>query len=451
MELSRETVLVLGHRNPDTDTIASAVGYAWLLNQISDGIYMGGRIGPLNPQTVFVLDRFGLEAPPLINDVRPHVGDLAVKVDPLLADTALLAVFEKIAQINHAVPVIDGDGAPLGIVTGDRLFRHLVPVVAGETTLTTALSGRAAEVTETPSLILRDDENVSDVLTQVLRAEHDDFVVIDDDGCYIAMVTKSALLQPPRRRVVLVDHNELSQAVPGLEEAELVEVLDHHRLNVLPTTNPIRLQIEPVGSCSTLVAERASDERLSFPPAVAGLLLCGILSDTLHFRSPTTTQRDRAAARWLAPMAGLTGPGTASDMEAAVAQLAGELLASGAGLRSRPSDELVTADIKYYPVGEWTIGIAQVEVTEFAELAERQEKLTAALNNLVETQGLAMAMLMVTNIVSGDSRLLLAGQPRLIGEMPYARLPDGAFDAPGIVSRKKQLLPAVLAAVSQAV
>lgn len=450
MEISPETVFVLGHRNPDTDTIASAVGYAWLLNQIGDGLYMGGRIGPLNPQTDFALGRFGMEAPPLVNDVRPHVGDLADSVVPLLADTPLLAVSEQVARLGKAMPVVDSDGAPLGIISGAGLFQHLVPVLSGEKTLKSALKELAAEVVEPTALILRNDENVSDILPQVLRADHDDFIVVDDDGCYLAMVTKSALLQPPRRRVVLVDHNELAQAVPGLEEAELVEVLDHHRLNVLPTTNPIRLQIEPVGSCSTLVAERASEERLSFPPAIAGLLLCGILSDTLHFRSPTTTPRDRAAVRWLAPMAGLTGPGLASDLEAAVAELANDLLAAGAGLRTRPADELVTADIKYYPVGEWTIGIAQVEVTEFAELNERKQQLETALDKLIEMQGLAVAMLMVTNIVSGDSRLLMAGQARLIGEMPYARLPEGVFDAPGIVSRKKQLLPAVLAAVSQA-
>ena len=451
MDISQETVLVLGHRNPDTDAIASAVGYAWLLNQIGAGLYLGGRVGPLNPQTMFVLERFGLDVPPLTNDVRPHVGDMAEKVNPLMGDTPLLAVCEEIARVGKAVPVVDTNGAPLGLISGAGLFRHLVPALTGRSELAAALDEHASHVIEPAALVLREAENVSDILTQVLRAEHDDFAVTDENGCYCSMVTKAALLQPTRRRVVLTDHNELAQAVPGLEEAELVEVLDHHRLNVLPTTNPIRLQIEPVGSCSTLVAERASDEHLSFPPAIAGLLLCGILSDTLHFRSPTTTQRDRAAARWLAPMAGLSGPGLTSDMETLVAQLASELLAAGAGLRTRPADELVTADIKYYPVGDWTIGIAQVEVTEFAELAERKATLEAALQKLIESQGLTMAMLMVTNIVSGDSRLLIAGHPRVIGEMPYARLADGAYDAPGIVSRKKQLLPAVLAAVSQAV
>jgi manganese-dependent inorganic pyrophosphatase len=451
MEISHETVFVVGHRNPDTDAIASAVGYAWLLNQIGAGLFMGGRIGPLNPQTTFVLERFGLEMPPLINDVRPHVADVSEKIDPLMGDTPLLAVSEQIARVGKSLPVVDSDGKPLGVISGAGLFRHLVPALTGRTELGAALDEHASKVIEPAALILREDENVTDIITQVLRAEHDDFVVTDQNGHYCSMATKSALLQPPRRRVVLVDHNELTQAVPGLEEAELVEVLDHHRLNTLPTTNPIRLQIEPVGSCSTLVAERASEEHLSFPPALAGLLLCGILSDTLHFRSPTTTPRDRAAARWLAPMAGLGGPGLNNDLEGAVAALASELLAAGAGLRTRPAEELVTADIKYYPAGDWNIGIAQVEVTEFAELVERQGVLEGALHNLVDSQGLTLAMLMVTNIVSGDSRLLMSGHPRLIGEMPWVRLPDGSFDAPGIVSRKKQLLPAVLAAVSQTV
>jgi manganese-dependent inorganic pyrophosphatase len=310
----------------------------------------------------------------------------------------------------------------------------------------------AETAVDTSSIILQGEEFIHDVINQVLRSDHDEFLVVDDDGRYTGLCRKSYLLSPPRRKIVMVDHNELAQAVPGLEEAEVVEVLDHHRLSTMPTAVPIRFQVEPVGSCSTLVAERALEHKLSFPQGIAGLLLCGILSDTLTFRSPTATARDRAAALELVVMAKLA-PRSADEAKrmAAITEMGQSLLAAGAGLGTRPAEEIVNTDIKFYETNGAKVGIAQVEVANLSELTARLDDLQGALQDLTEGQNLALALLMVTDVVLGNSRLVAVGQPRIITALPYPRLDDDTLDAPGIMSRKKQLLPTVLAVLSQAI
>jgi manganese-dependent inorganic pyrophosphatase len=213
---------------------------------------------------------------------------------------------------------------------------------------------------------------------------------------------------------------------------------------------PIRFQVEPVGSCSTLVAEHGFERGVTFPAPVAGILLCGILSDTLIFRSPTTTERDRRAALRLAVTAQLA-PDHADEAHimAAIGELGQALLAAGTGLGTRPADEVINTDLKFYESNGLNVGIAQAEVASFSELVPRLDDLRAALQQLADNRKLALALLMVTDVVRGHSRLVTVGQPRVIGALPYARLSDGTLDAQEVVSRKKQLLPAVLAALSQ--
>jgi manganese-dependent inorganic pyrophosphatase len=428
--LNTDKTLIVGHRNPDMDAVAAAVGYAWFLNHGRDGMYEAGRLGALNAQTVFALHRFKLDAPVLIADVRPHISDVTEKIEPLSLEMSLKTVCQIIAQHLQSMPMVDAEGKPAGLVSGAGLFQHVVAALDDPQRLDQPVSSALESVPFT----LNDSDNISDILNRVLRSEQDNFIVVDSDGRYTGLCRKLALLNPPRRRVILVDHNELAQSVPGLEEAELIEILDHHRLNALPTTTPIRLQIDPVGSCSTLVAERILEYAIELPPSIAGILLCGILSDTLGFRSPTTTMRDRSVTKTLARRAGVK-----------VDELSAELLNAGAGLASRTPHDIVNGDLKLYP--EDSAGIAQVEITNFNELVQHLDALHEALTDLLQRQNLKLAVLMVTNVVSGDSRLVVAGESRLLSALPYSRLPDGTFDAPGVVSRKKQLLPAVLSAV----
>jgi len=444
--LSSEPILVIGHRNPDTDAIASAVGYAWVLNGGEGGRYSPGRTGEVNPQTAYVLKRFGVEPPPLVGDVWGRVGAIIERIPPLDEGATLLTAIQTIAKTRRSVPIHNAAGIPVGIVSGAGLFGSLAEALSSTSVIALANTlGSPAEQTVDPGgVMLKANERIRDVIAQAMRADQDEFIITDEEGRYAGMCRKSALLAPPRRKVVMVDHNELGQAVPGLEDAEIVEVLDHHRLDTMPTAMPIRFLIEPVGCCATLVAERGLERGLTFPAPIAGLLLCAILSDTLVFRSPTTTERDRAAAGKLAAMAGLSG-------ETAIYDLGEAMLAAGAGMGGRVAAEMINADLKFYEVGGGRVGIAQVETANLSEIADHLAALRSALEDLSQTRELAMSMLMVTDVVRGNSRLIVAAPSRLIASLPYVRLDDGTLDAPGLVSRKKQLLPVVLGALSQVV
>lgn len=447
-----KTTLVIGHRNPDTDAIASAMGYAWLLNTLHPGTrYLAARTGKVNAQTAFALEHFGLQAPDLVSDIWGRVGDLAQSLPALHTGQTLLEACRAVAETRRPAPVLDTDSKPVGLLSGAGLFAALASALSSASVLALAheFDRTAESAIDSAGTILAADEHIRDVVGQALRSDQDDFLVIGEDGRYLGLCRKADLLAPPRRQLVIVDHNELAQAVPGLEDAELVEVLDHHRLGNLPTPVPIRFHVEPVGSCSTLVAERGIETEQTFPLDIAGILLCGILSDTLVFRSPTTTPRDEAAARKLAVMAGLAPTPAEEAISGAIQELGGALLAAGAGLGTRDADEIVNGDLKFYESGGHSTGIAQVEVASFSEIAPRLADLRVALSKLQETHKLSLALLMVTDVVRGNSRLVVTGQPRLISTLPYAHLDDNTLDAPGVVSRKKQLLPAVLAALSQ--
>lgn len=449
-----DPIIVIGHRNPDMDAIASAMGYAWLLNQTRDQEYVAGRCGGINKQTAFALERFGISAPLLIADVRARVNDIMANIASLNENQTLLEACQLIARTRRPAPVLDQEGKPIGLLNGAGLFATFADALSSTSVLALAkeFDRKANTALDTDSLTLSAEDFVQDIIPQVMRNDHDDFLVVDADGRYAGLCRKSAVLSPPKRSVVMVDHNELQQSVPGLEEAEVVEVVDHHRLSTIPTQVPIRFQIEPVGSCSTLITEECLDLNREFPAPIAGILLCGILSDTLIFRSPTATERDKAAALALAKMARLVKDGaepTKDALMAAIHELGNDLLAAGAGLGSRPVAEIVTSDVKFYEAAGEQVGISQVEVTNFSELASRLHELIDALHEQVSKEKLAMAVLMVTDVVRGNSRLIAVGQQKFIGALPYARLDDGTLDAPGVVSRKKQLLPTILTALAQ--
>jgi manganese-dependent inorganic pyrophosphatase len=445
-----DVVYVIGHRNPDTDTIATALGYAWLLATRDGMNCRPARAGEINAQTAFALKRFDVEPPELLTDAWMRVGQLAQRIGPLSPQQPLLDATRAVAAVRRAIPVVDDDGQPVGIITGAGLFAALNDVLAGPITarLEERLASPCLSATDLDVPILRTDERVRDVRPLALRGTHDDFPVTDEEGSYVGIVQKSDLLAPRQVRLALVDHNEAGQAVSGLEEADIVAVLDHHRLGNPPTPAPIHFKADPVGSCSTLVIEEALGANLTPPPGLCGMMLCGILSDTLVLRSPTTTGRDRAAAAQLAVLAGLVpAEASAAERNAALAALGSELLAAGAGLGQRPADQVVRADLKTYQQGGVGFAIAQVEVPGFAELEERVDELRQALEGLRDSRGFEFTILLVTDVVRGTSRLVTAGPERLFDGLPYGRRADGTLDAPGVVSRKKQLLPAVLAAL----
>lgn len=439
---------VVGHVNPDTDSIASAVGYAWLLQDQGQNA-VAARAGQLNPQTTWVLNHLNLEPPILLNDASPRFATIAHRLNTTTPDEPLREVWAIANKTGGVAPIIDTEGKPFGLVTVLSLFDFLSRTVGShprreETRIGDLLDMPSAEASDRNVPQFQANSRVRDALNRILREERNEFWVVDESGRYVGICRQSEVLNPPRLKLVLVDHNEAGQAVGAIDEADIVEILDHHRLGNPSTRTPIRFTVDVVGSTCTLVAERINDAGLSTPPELAGLLLAGILSDTLILTSPTTTDRDTNAAELLGRWAFVSGSPLAGET---IRSFGEQVLSAGTGLATRPPAEIVNADLKLYEAGGLNFGIAQVEVSSLVELDDHLEELREALIALSASKGLDFCMLMVTDVVRGSSRLVLTADVPALGGLPYATLPDGTLRAQGVVSRKKQLLPTVLGAL----
>src|SRR5512134_2380209 len=438
-------IYVIGHVNPDTDSIASAMGYAWLLRQ-RDGVdTVAARAGALNPQSAWVLKQLGLEAPVLLTDASPRFESVMQRLDSIRPDAQLGLAWTLASRTGGVAPVVDEDGKPYGMINGFSLFRYFTEVLGpqpGDTTVRQMMSAPCKDAANTNVPKFPANGHIRDFLNRILRDEVDEYWVLDENGLYCGIARQRELLNPPRLKIILVDHNEPGQAIAALEEAELLEILDHHRLGNPHTHSPIRFTVDIVGSTSTLVTEQTAEAGLSMPPTLAGALLAGLLSDTLILTSPTTTPRDKQAAERLARWALVGG----SSLKGETIDSYGKaVLSAGAGLSNRKPEEVVSTDIKTYEAGGFRLAIAQAEVTDLVQLAEHLEPLTRALDELKTKRSVDFAMLLVTDIVRGSSRLITSSAaPPILDNLPYPPLPDGTRDAPGVMSRKKQLLPVVL-------
>jgi manganese-dependent inorganic pyrophosphatase len=436
---------VIGHVNPDTDSIASAMGYAWLL-RARDGVdTVAARAGALNPQSAWVLKYLNLEPPILLTDASPRFESVMHRLDSIHPNAQLGMAWMLASRTGGVAPVVDEDGKPYGIINGFSLFKYFTEVLGpqpGDTTVRQMMSAPCKDAADTSVSKFPANGHIRDFLNRILRDEVDEYWVIDENGLYCGIAHQRDILNPPRLKVIMVDHNEPSQAIAALEEADLLEILDHHRLGNPHTHTPIRFTVDIVGSTSTLVCEQTAEAGLSMPPALAGALLAGLLSDTLILTSPTTTARDKQAADRLARWAFAGG----SPLRGETIESYGKaVLAAGAGLSNRKPEEVVSTDIKTYEAGGFKVAIAQAEVTDLMQLSDYLAPLTKALDELKDRRGLNFAMLLITDIVRGSSRLIISSNaPPVLDDLPYPPLPDGTRDAPGVVSRKKQLLPVVL-------
>jgi manganese-dependent inorganic pyrophosphatase len=437
---------VIGHVNPDTDSIAAAVGYAWLLREKDGADVVAARAGALNPQTSWVLKRLGMDPPVLMSDASPRFEAVTRRLDTTHPDRPLREAWAIASRTWGVAPVVNETGTPYGLVNGSSLFFLMSEMVGPrqqrqemKMAELMELPCHEAAITNVPKFPA--NGRIRDSLNRILREESDDFWVVDENGLYIGICRQREILNPPRIRVILVDHNEPRQALGSLDEAELLEILDHHRLGNPSTHTPIRFSVDVVGSTSTLVSERIEDKGLSAPPTVAGLLLAGLLSDTLILNSPTTTPRDHRAADRLARWAFVRNGPLPNET---IQSYGEQVLRAGAELSTRHPDEIVSTDFKVYEAGGFRFGIAQVEVTDLVQIEDRKSELRDALELLREKKGLDFGMLMVTDVVRGTSRMLLANAPPVLLDLPFTCQPDDSFLAEGIVSRKKQLLPIVL-------
>ena len=441
-----ERVYVIGHVNPDTDTVAAAMGYAWLLRERDGMEALAARAGAVNSQTAWALKRAGLEAPVLLNDASPRFEAVTRRLDTAKPDSPLREAWAIASRTWGVAPVVDEDGSPHGLVTGSSLFayvnetigpRQLHPDMRLDELLEAPCGGACRmDVPRFPA-----NNRIRDSLNKILREEGDDFFVVDEKGLYAGVCRQRDLLNPPRLKVILVDHNEPRQAIANIEEAELLEILDHHRLGNPSTHVPIKFTVDIVGSTSTLVSEQVEEAGLSAPAPMAAMLLAGLLSDTLALTSPTTTDRDEKAAERLGRWAFARGGPLAGETLESYGR---QVLGASAGLTTLKPEEIVNTDLKQYEAGGYRFAIAQAEVTDLVQMNEQLATLKDALTALRDRRALDFAMLMVTDVVRGASRLLLAGDPPELSDLPYPPASDGTRLAEGVVSRKKQLLPVVL-------
>ncbi len=438
-------IYVIGHVNPDTDSIAAAMGYAWLLRERDGAEAVAARAGALNPQSVWLLKQLKLDPPVLLTDASPRFDSVMQRFDTIRPDSPLGSAWTLASKTGGIAPIVDEDGKPYGLINGFSLFKYFTQILGpqpGDTTVREMMSASCRNAADTGVAKYPSNGHIRDFLNRILRDETDDYWVVDEHGLYLGVARQRDLLNPPRLKIIMVDHNEPRQAIAALEEAELLEILDHHRLGNPHTHTPIRFTVDIVGSTSTLVSEMTAEAGLAMPPPLAGALLAGLLSDTLILTSPTTTQRDKDAAERLARWA-FVG---ASPLKGETVESFGKaLLAAGAGLSNRKPEEVVSTDIKPFEAGGFKFAIAQAEVTDLMQLREHLEPLTKALDDLKNQRGLDFAMLLITDVVSGTSRLITSSKaPPILDDLPYPPLADGTRDAPGVVSRKKQLLPVVL-------
>lgn len=542
-----DPLYVIGHRNPDTDAICAAIGYAAYLRKVRGGEVVAACCGEINARTNWVLKQAGAEAPKLLLDVRPTAGIVCRKeVLTATPNETFLSVYRKMMEHSfRSIPVVDADQKLLGmptiqemaqlflpsgathgaanrevstsirnmvaaldgkligatehadtveemvlvvaassvettrdrarqfpanklvLVTGDRPDVHALAmdlgvrclVVTGgfmpwESLLTQAQTKGVSVIcapqdTASASQLIRFSRPIAEALIhdflsfttrtplrEIIHAVQDShqplFPVIDEEtGRLEGVFSKSDLVEVPRTKLVLVDHNEFSQAVAGADEAEIIEVIDHHRLSGnLRTKEPVRFINEPVGSTSTIVGIMFRMRGLTPDKSTAICLCAGLISDTLHLTSPTTTQTDREILEWLSKVAGVDA-----------GQFVKDFFAAGSLLREATPARAIEGDRKVFEENGWRISISQIEEMGLEEFWKKQAELHAALTALCAAHSLHFACLMVTDITAHYSVLLIAGDKRVAGAIDYHERSPQVYEMPGVVSRKKQLFP----------
>lgn len=451
-------VLIVGHKNPDNDSIAAAVGYAYLKNELmkrmlaanpdaEEFTYIPVRLGPLPQESEAILNEYSVEAPQLINHVHARIQDVMTS-DPisLTSDSTLLDAGRLLRRHNkRAVVVTDADGKYLGLVSlrmvanryvsamdhcdGDDCTRDLENAAND---LAASLSQPVTELLENDVLFLNEDDLLKDSASTILLSELREGIVLDDEGHCIGIVTRTDVAKRPKRKIILVDHNERSQAANGIDEAEVVEILDHHRIGDVSTANPIRFLNMPVGSSATIVALQFMENGVEIPKGIAAVLLSAIMTDTVILKSPTATAIDEEVAEQLASIVG-----------SPVKDFGLKVLSYRGGDADLPIEKLVTADSKEFVVGDDTILIAQHETVTLDVVMQREKEIREFLSDLRDKHDYAYVLLLVTDIFEEGSMFIVEG---LHGHIDRVFGIDSSKSVwvPGILSRKKQVAAPLL-------
>ena len=543
--LKEKKVFVIGHKNPDTDSICSAIAYAALKNKTDDGVFVPKRAGEVNNETKYVLDFFDVETPEFIGHVGTQVKDVEIKPTPSLNEgislknawnkmrdlrestmpivndgvlegiisvkdiaTANMDIYEtRILAISHTkytnvLDAIDGtmivgdseeeitkgkiligaanpdllenyveDGDML--LTGNRFENQLcgiemnagcIVVCTGapisktiqklakennckiistphDTLMVARLISQSAPVRyfmKKDHLITFSREDfISDIRDTLAKIRHRDFPVLDRDGKYCGMLSRRSLLNMDNKKIILVDHNEKGQAVDGIDEAEILEIIDHHRLGSMETALPVFFRNQPVGCTGTIIYDLYQENNVEVDKKIAGLLCSAIISDTLMFRSPTCTPKDKKAAEELAKIAGIE-----------IQEHAEKMFRAGSSLADKTPEEFFYQDFKKFSGNDKNFGAGQISSMDKTELEQLRPKIAAYMEGAVK-EG-EMLFFLLTNILTESSDLVFAGEgAKELVETAFGEPQENWVHVPGLVSRKKQFVPSVLHVLQQ--
>ena len=550
MPKTAHKVVVIGHRNPDTDSICSAIAYAELKNKTSSLVCEARRAGRMNQETEFVLRRFGVQPPRMCTDVNPKIRDVDYRempgipgstslrkaweimrdqqIDTLsitsadnelegiitvkdlatanmdVFDTAVLAksrtsyknILETLngtmvvgnadavcttghIKIGTATPemlensvekgdiviltnryesqlcAIEKEASLLIICNGSKVGRTIQRIAdeTGVAIMTTPVDTYAAgklisQCAPISYYMTRDNilkftlvTPVADVLRVMAKVRHRYFPILDEEGKYCGMVSRRNIIALRKRRIILVDHNEATQAVEGFDQAEILEIIDHHRIGSLETSGPVYFRNQPVGCTATIITQMYDENGVDIPPQIAGLLLAAILSDTLAFRSPTCTPVDVSTAHRLAKIAGV-------EIDA----FASEMFEAGEKLDGKTAEEVFLQDFKVFMCGDIRFGVAQGSYMTRKNLKAAQQLLTPYLPEACGKQNVEDLYMLLTDVPKEESVVISDGRYAsevLSDGFETQPAEDGSFTLPGVVSRKKQFIPALMSAYQE--
>ena len=550
MPKAAHKVVVIGHRNPDTDSICSAIAYAELKNKTSDLVCEPRRAGKMNQETEFVLKKFGVKPPRMCTDVNPKIRDMDYREMPgIPGSTSLRKAWEimRDKQID-TLPVTSPDNELEGVITvkdiatanmdvfdtgilakSQTTYRNILETLGG-----TMVVGREDDVcttghirigTATPEMLENTVEKgdiviltnryesqlcaiekeaslliicngskvgrtiqriaeemgvaimsapvdtyaagklisqcapisyymtrsdimkftlvtpVADVTRVMAKVRHRYFPILDEDGKYCGMVSRRNIINLQKRRIILVDHNEATQAVEGFDQAEILEIIDHHRIGSLETSGPVYFRNQPVGCTATIITQMYDENGMEIPPQIAGLLLAAILSDTLVFRSPTCTPLDEALAKRLAKIAGV-------DID----EFASEMFEAGEKLDGKTAEEVFLQDFKVFMCGDIRFGVAQGSYMTRKNLLAAEALLQPYLEEARNKQNVEDIYMLLTDVPKEESVVISDGRYAsevLSDGFETQPAEDGSFTLPGVVSRKKQFIPALMTAYQE--
>ena len=550
MPKAAHKVVVIGHRNPDTDSICSAIAYAELKNKTSDLVCEPRRAGKMNQETEFVLKKFGVKPPRMCTDVNPKIRDVDYREMPGIAgSTSLRRAWEIMRdQQVDTLPVTSPDDELEGIITVKDIatanmdlfdtgilaksrtsFKNILETLDGamvvgsedavcptghirigtatpemlENTvekgdiviLTNRYESQLCAIEKEASLIIicngskvgrtiqriaeetgvaimttpvdtyaagklisqcapisyymtRDDimkftlvTPVADVMRVMAKVRHRYFPILDEEGKYCGLVSRRNVINLRKRRIILVDHNESTQAVEGFDQAEILEIIDHHRIGSLETSGPVYFRNQPVGCTATIVTQMYDENGVEIQPQTAGLLLAAILSDTLAFRSPTCTPVDVACAKRLAKIAGVD-----------VNEFANEMFEAGEKLDGKTAEEVFLQDFKVFMCGDIRFGVAQGSYMTRKNLLAAEALLAPYLEEARNKQNVEDLYMLLTDVPKEESVVISTGRyaSEVLAEgFDTKPAEDGSWTLPGVVSRKKQFIPALMTAYQE--